>query len=232
MMKVDRVSKVYRMGGHEVRALDELSLEVATGEFIAVMGPSGSGKSTLLHILGFLDRPSSGEYTFGGRRMGELSDRELARIRNAEIGFVFQTFNLLWEDDALHNVALPLVYGGVPDRIARAEEALRSVGLADRIRHRPAELSGGEQQRVAVARALVKNPALILADEPTGNLDTKAGEAVMALLRDLHARSEITIVINTHDRDVAAFADRIIHLKDGRIEREEKGDNKTPSASV
>jgi putative ABC transport system ATP-binding protein len=226
MLDVDHVSKLYAMGEHQVRALDDVELKVPLGEFLAVMGPSGSGKSTLLHILGFLDRPSSGEYTFNGRKIGDLSDRELAGIRNTEIGFVFQTFNLLWEDDALHNVALPLVYGRVPDRMTKAAEALKSVGLSDRMRHRPRELSGGEQQRVAVARALVKNPKLILADEPTGNLDTKAGETVMALLRELHEKSEITIVINTHDREVAEFADRIVFLKDGRVEREERPDRK------
>ncbi|MHC5038215.1 MAG: ABC transporter ATP-binding protein [Planctomycetota bacterium] len=216
MLELRGVTKVYPMGGGEVRALDGVDLAVEAGDFLAVMGPSGSGKSTLLHVLGFLDRPSAGEYLYRGKNASTLSDRELSRIRNREIGFIFQTFNLLKEETALRNVCLPLLYSRTPHRLAKAAAALEKVGLAQRAEHRPFELSGGEQQRTAIARALVKEPHLILADEPTGNLDTAAGNVIMDLLLDLN-REGITIVIITHDEKVAERAKRTIRLVDGRL---------------
>ncbi|MHC5082305.1 MAG: ABC transporter ATP-binding protein [Planctomycetota bacterium] len=216
MLELRGVTKVYPMGGGEVRALDGVDLAVEAGDFLAVMGPSGSGKSTLLHVLGFLDRPSAGEYLYRGKNASTLSDRELSRIRNREIGFIFQTFNLLKEETALRNVCLPLLYSRTPHRLAKAAAALEKVGLTQRAEHRPFELSGGEQQRTAIARALVKEPHLILADEPTGNLDTAAGNVIMDLLLDLN-REGITIVIITHDEKVAERAKRTIRLVDGRL---------------
>jgi putative ABC transport system ATP-binding protein len=216
LLELRGVTKVYPMGGGEVRALDGVDLAVEAGDFLAVMGPSGSGKSTLLHVLGFLDRPSAGEYLYRGKNASTLSDRELSRIRNREIGFIFQTFNLLKEETALRNVCLPLLYSRTPHRLAKAAAALEKVGLAQRAEHRPFELSGGEQQRTAIARALVKEPHLILADEPTGNLDTAAGNVIMDLLLDLN-REGITIVIITHDEKVAERAKRTIRLVDGRL---------------
>jgi putative ABC transport system ATP-binding protein len=216
LIELKQVTKVYPMGGGEVRALDGIDLRVEKGEFVAGMGPSGSGKSTLLHVLGFLDRPTSGDHLYGGRRARDLSDRELSRIRNKEIGFVFQSYNLLNEETALRNVALPLLYSRTPDRLVLSGAALERVGLSHRANHRPFELSGGEQQRVAIARALVKEPRLILADEPTGNLDSTAGNAIMDLLLELNA-SGITIVLITHDDSVAARAGRILRLVDGKI---------------
>jgi putative ABC transport system ATP-binding protein len=217
LLELKKVSKIYPMGGEVVKALDEVDLLVEEGEFIAVMGPSGSGKSTLLHVLGFLDRPTSGEYRFHGKSAGELSDRELSRIRNSEIGFVFQSFNLLTEESALRNVSLPLLYARDSDPMGKSAKALEKVGLSHRADHRPFALSGGEQQRVAIARALVKEPHLILADEPTGNLDTVAGNAIMDLLMELNA-SGITVVLITHDDAVAAKAKRNLRLVDGRFE--------------
>ena len=214
------LTRTYRVGEHEVRALDGVSLEVQAGEMVALVGPSGSGKSTLLSILGCLDRPTSGSYRLDGRAVEQLGDAELARVRNERLGFVFQSFNLLPGLRADENVALPLRYRGTPraERLARAREALARVGLADRTDHRPTELSGGQRQRVAIARALVGEPAVLLADEPTGNLDSASGDEVLGLFRELH-RSGRTILIVTHSPEVAALADRRLHLADGRVER-------------
>ncbi len=212
------VGKVYRSGSLEVEALREVTLGIATGEFVAIAGPSGSGKSTLMHIIGCLDVPSSGTYRLAGQDVGTMSEDRLAEVRNRRIGFVFQQFNLLASMSAWRNVELPLIYSGVAraDRHQRAVAALESVGLGDRIHHRPGELSGGQQQRVAVARALVTRPALILADEPTGNLDSVASAEMLDLLRDLH-RSGRTIVLITHEHDVAEVADRVVTMLDGRV---------------
>jgi putative ABC transport system ATP-binding protein len=207
------------VGTEDVHALAGVSLRIEEGEYVAVMGPSGSGKSTLMNIVGCLDTPSSGIYRLKDREVSSLADDELARVRNEEIGFVFQTFNLLARADALHNVELPLIYAGVPphERRQRAEEALHSVGLGDRMKHKPNELSGGQRQRVAIARALVNRPSLLLADEPTGNLDTKTGDEIMALFVQISASGR-SIVVVTHEEEVAARSRRIVRLRDGKIE--------------
>jgi putative ABC transport system ATP-binding protein len=215
------LQREYDMGGEIVRALGGVDLVIRKNEFVAVMGPSGSGKSTLMNLIGCLDSPTGGEYWLNGHRVSELEDDELARIRNKEIGFVFQTFNLLPRATSLHNVELPLVYAGVSARERReqASEALSRVGLKDRMHHRPNELSGGQRQRVAIARALVNRPSILLADEPTGNLDSATGEEIMTLFDALHANGQ-TIVLVTHEHDIAEHARRQVHLRDGKVERD------------
>ena len=213
--------KTYVMGEEEIHALRGVSLEIERGEYVAIMGPSGSGKSTLMNLIGCLDTPSKGSYLLNGKQVSEMNDNELARIRNEEIGFVFQTFNLLPRATALHNVELPLVYAGVAsrERDERARRALENVELGSRVNHRPNELSGGQRQRVAIARALVNNPSILLADEPTGNLDSKTGAEIMALFSRLHEAGH-TIVLVTHEADVAACARRVIHVRDGQVEKD------------
>lgn len=221
MIKLRQITKTYTLGKRELQVLKGIDLSLEEGELVAIMGPSGSGKTTLLNIMGCLDRPTSGSYHLDGKEVSSLSSTELAAIRARKIGFVFQTFNLLPRLSALANVELGLKYAGIDDR-GLALEALRRVGLADRANHRPTELSGGEQQRVAIARALVKRPPLILADEPTGNLDSRSGEEVLSLLTELHREHGITLVMITHDPDVAQRCQRIIRLKDGLVVSEEK----------
>ncbi len=223
LIKTEDLWKTYDMGAVAVHALCGVSFEIRRGEYVAIMGPSGSGKSTLMNLIGCLDTPTKGNYWLNTRSVSELSDDELAYIRNKEIGFVFQTFNLLARATALHNVELPLIYNGTPaaERIAKAQEALRKVELGDRMDHKPNELSGGQRQRVAIARALVNNPSIILADEPTGNLDSATGMEIMNLLDRLQASGN-TIVLVTHEHDVAARAHRIIQLRDGKIARDER----------
>jgi putative ABC transport system ATP-binding protein len=218
LLSLDHVSRVYAMGRMEVAALVDVSLDVMPGEFVAIVGPSGSGKSTMMNILGCLDRPTAGAYRLAGTPVAELDDNGLAGLRSRTIGFVFQSYNLLPRTSALDNVATPLLYQGVSrrDRAARATSALERLGLGDRLDHEPTELSGGQQQRVAIARALVTEPALILADEPTGNLDSHAGADVLALLHELHDAGR-TIVLITHDAEVAKTADRQVHLRDGQV---------------
>ena len=221
VIQIVDLTREYLMGAERVQALRGVSLEIRRNEYVAIMGPSGSGKSTMMNLLGCLDTPSTGEYWLNGQEVSRMPDDALARVRNKEIGFVFQTFNLLPRASALQNVELPLVYAGVgaKTRLARATEALQQVGLGDRMHHRPNELSGGQRQRVAVARALVNSPSIILADEPTGNLDSATSTEIMALFEDLH-RGGQTIVLVTHEPDIAAHAARQVHLKDGRIERD------------
>ena len=213
--------KTYQMGSEEIHALRGVSIEIEKGEYVAIMGPSGSGKSTLMNLIGCLDTPSKGSYLLNGKQVSQMNDDELARIRNEEIGFVFQTFNLLPRATAHHNVELPLVYGGVSgkDRTERARQALEKVELADRQTHRPNQLSGGQRQRVAIARALVNNPSILLADEPTGNLDSKTGVEIMGVFERLHAAGN-TVVLVTHEPDIAAYAHRAIHIRDGQVEKD------------
>ena len=215
--------KDYDLGAETIHALAGVDIQIDRNELVAIMGPSGSGKSTLLNLIGCLDTPTSGQYWLGGQEVSQLDDNELARIRNREIGFVFQTFNLLARTTALHNVELPLIYAGLPakERHKRAKETLDAVGLADRMSHHPSELSGGERQRVAIARALVNRPSLVLADEPTGNLDSHTSEEIMQILVRLHEQGE-TILLVTHERDIAAYAERLITLRDGKVETDER----------
>jgi putative ABC transport system ATP-binding protein len=222
VIEIADVKKIYPMGDTEVRALNGVDLTVAAGEYMAIMGPSGSGKSTLMNIIGCLDTPTSGTYRLSGLPVSEMKDDELARIRNQEIGFVFQTFNLLPRMDAFHNVELPLIYRGMGEgeRRDRVRRAMEAVSLADRMRHRPNELSGGQRQRVAIARALVSDPAIILADEPTGNLDSVTGVEIMALFSDIHARGN-TVIVVTHEEEIARQTHRIVRLRDGVIEKDE-----------
>jgi len=220
----DDLWKTYDMGSEQqVHALRGVNIRIQRNEYVAIMGPSGSGKSTLMNLIGCLDTPSKGSYWLNGQLVSELDDDELARIRNKEIGFVFQTFNLLARATALHNVELPLIYAGIPaeERIERAKGALAAVGMADRMHHKPNELSGGQRQRVAVARALVNNPSIILADEPTGNLDSQTGIEIMALFDSLHEQGN-TIVLVTHEHDIAEYAHRVIHIRDGRVFSDQK----------
>ncbi len=222
VIKTEALTKVYEMGAEQVHALRGVDVEIHKGEYVAIMGPSGSGKSTLMNLIGCLDSPSSGKYWLAGRLVSDLDDDELAYIRNKEIGFVFQTFNLLPRATALHNVELPLIYNGTPaeERIEKAKKALERVDLTDRMHHKPNELSGGQRQRVAIARALVNNPSIVLADEPTGNLDSKTGEEIMALFENLYQQAN-TIILVTHENDIARHAHRIIHIRDGKIASDE-----------
>lgn len=227
IIEMKNITKTYVVGLDEVHALRGISLSVRKNEYIAVMGPSGSGKSTLMNIIGCLDTPTTGIYLFNGINVGDMDDNQLARIRNKEIGFVFQTFNLIPRSNALHNVELPLIYANVPadERKKRAIQALESVGLGDRIHHKPNELSGGQRQRVAIARALINNPSIILADEPTGNLDSKTGEEIMQLFEELHKKGN-TIILVTHEEYIAEHARRIIRIRDGLIEADEIVNNR------
>jgi len=221
-VKTENLTKSYEMGSETVHALRGVDLSIRRGEYVAIMGPSGSGKSTLMNLIGCLDAPTSGRYWLAGKLVSDLDEDELARIRNQEIGFVFQTFNLLPRATALHNVELPMIYNGTPaeERLEKAKRALEAVELGNRMMHKPTELSGGQRQRVAIARAVVNSPAILLADEPTGNLDTRVGQEIMALFARLHAQKN-TIILVTHEREIAEHADRIIHLRDGRVECDE-----------
>jgi putative ABC transport system ATP-binding protein len=219
IINIEHISKVYQVGTEEVRALSDISISIDKNEYVAIMGPSGSGKSTLMNVLGCLDTPTAGKYEFNKNNVSEMNDNDLAKIRNKEIGFVFQTFNLLPRSDAFHNVELPLIYAGVSkaERRSRAKQSLIDVGLENRMYHKPNELSGGQRQRVAIARALVTNPSIILADEPTGNLDSKTGEEIMLLFNEIHGKGN-TIILVTHEEYIAEHAARIVRLKDGLVE--------------
>jgi putative ABC transport system ATP-binding protein len=223
VIRTNDLWKTYVMGDQEIHAVSGVDVEIRRGEYVAIMGPSGSGKSTLMNLIGCLDTPTKGQYYINGRLVSEMNDDELARIRNKEIGFVFQTFNLLPRASSLHNVELPLIYSGMPAdvRIAKAKAALAQVDLTPRMFHKPNELSGGQRQRVAVARALVNNPSILLADEPTGNLDTATGNEIMGLFERLHTQGN-TIVLVTHEHDIALHAHRVIHIRDGKVEKDEK----------
>ncbi len=223
VIRVENLTKVYQLGKQEVRALDGVTFNILPNEFVAIMGPSGSGKSTLLNLIGCLDTPTEGEYYLSGKLVSTLSENELAHIRNSEIGFVFQVFNLLPRATAFHNVELPIIYKGEGkrERVLKAQKALKMVEMDHRMHHRPSELSGGERQRVAIARALVNDPSLLLADEPTGNLDSKTGQEILKLFHKIHAQGN-TIIIVTHDMDIAQQAQRILFVRDGMIEREER----------
>ncbi len=229
LIDIRDITKVYQMGDQEVHALSGVTLGVERGEYVAIMGPSGSGKSTLMNLIGCLDTPTSGSYILNGREVARMTDDELAAIRNQEIGFVFQTFNLLPRTSALQQVELPLVYSGVSrkDRRDRAIKSLESVGLTERMNHQPSELSGGQRQRVAVARALINNPSILLADEPTGNLDSQTGAEIMSLFDDLNRRGN-TIVLVTHEEDIAAHARRIVRILDGKVRDDRPNDRRTP----
>ena len=233
LIHIEHIARTYEMGGETVHALRDVSLDIHPNEYVALMGPSGSGKSTLMNILGCLDTPSSGVYTFKGLDVNEMTDDDLAEIRNKEIGFVFQTFNLLPRATALKNIELPLIYSGVSseDRKERAIKALEDVGLQDRMLHRPNELSGGQRQRVAVARALVTKPSIILADEPTGNLDTKTGIEIMKLFQDLWSKGN-TVILVTHEEDIARHARRIIRIRDGKVESDTINPNPVTSFEI
>jgi putative ABC transport system ATP-binding protein len=227
IINIEHIAKIYEVGSEKVHALRDVSLRIDKNEYVAIMGPSGSGKSTLMNMLGCLDTPTSGKYDFTGVSVSEMTDNQLAKIRNKEIGFVFQTFNLLSRSDALHNVELPLIYAGIPsyDRKERAKQALIDVGLENRMHHKPNELSGGQRQRVAVARALVTRPSIILADEPTGNLDSKTGEEIMLLFNEIYEKGN-TIILVTHEEYIAEHAARIVRLKDGLIESDKPVDKR------
>ncbi|MBN2346358.1 MAG: ABC transporter ATP-binding protein [Candidatus Aminicenantes bacterium] len=228
MINLENISRIYQVGSEEVHALDGVSLKIDRNEYVAIMGPSGSGKSTLMNIVGCLDTPTSGSYILKGTHVSDMSDNELAEVRNREIGFVFQTFNLLPRATSFHNVELPLIYAGVPaaERRQKAEQALSSVGLKERMLHKPNELSGGQRQRVAVARALVVGPSIILADEPTGNLDSKTGEDIMSLFHEIYQQGN-TIILVTHEEYIANHAKRVIRLLDGRVESDQAVANRT-----
>lgn len=232
LIRLQNISRLYQMGAETIHALRDVSLEIGRGEYVAIMGPSGSGKSTLMNLIGCLDSPSSGKYELNGTDVSEMDDNDLAEVRNREIGFVFQTFNLLPRSHALHNVELPLIYASmeVTERRERAREALAQVGLADRMYHRPNELSGGQRQRVAVARALVNQPSILLADEPTGNLDSKTGFEIMALFEDL-SRKGHTIILVTHEEEIALHARRIVRIRDGLVAADEAVVKPAPEAA-
>ena len=233
LIRTDDLWKTYEMGSTAVHALQGVTFEISRNEYVAIMGPSGSGKSTLMNLIGCLDTPSKGRYWLNGKLVSEMDDDELAHIRNREIGFVFQTFNLLPRATALHNVELPLIYSGVPsrERAVLAKKSLALVELSDRMHHKPNELSGGQRQRVAIARALVNSPSIILADEPTGNLDSQTGVEIMKLFDKLHAEGN-TIILVTHERDIAAYAHRIVSIRDGRIALDERVKDAQPTAAL